>query len=359
MKPKELILHKLHSAHGAVFAEYNGFLLPSRYKSTREEYDLLKNGIGVLDLSHRGKLRLRGKEHLRFLQGMLSNDVIGLDEGGGLHATLLNLKGKMLADLRLYKLENQVLIDMENQIVGNIHDLLLKYRLSYKAVIEDITQQYLLLSFFGTGVKQFLGNFFSKHPINPESPGIELFSFRDTELMVVSTKRSKLKSLDLYIPVDKSGLVDELMVHENNGISPEFIGHDTYEILRIEAAIPRYGTDMDENTIPIEAGLWDALNFEKGCYVGQEVIARIKWRGHVNRHLCLVEVEGSVLPAAKDKIFASDRETGYITSSVFSYERNRIIALAYLRRGFNDPGTRIKIQSGENELTGQVAESAG
>ena len=111
---------------------------------------------------------------------------------------------------------------------------------------------------------------------------------------------------------------------------------------------------MDENTIPIEAGLWDALNFEKGCYIGQEVIARIRWRGHVNRHLSLIEFQGSVIPSAKDKIYSGEKEIGYITSAVYSYERDRIIALGYLRRGFNEAGSSVKVSSSGDILDARV-----
>lgn len=353
---KQLPLHNLHQKHGATFIDYNGTELPSLYSSTREEYNFVASGIGILDNSHRGKLRLSGKEHLKFLQGMLSNDVLKLETGRGLHATLLNVKGKMFADLYVYKEDDYVLIDMEPQILSGIYELLLKYRLSYKAQIDNITDDYLLLTFIGNRVKEFLGEFLIKQTLNQDSMSISKLRYKESDIIIVTPKRSKVDSLDIYIPTDRSEIVNELLGFEFNRIKSCFIGYDTYEIIRVEAGIPRYGVDMDENTIPIEAGLWDALNFEKGCYIGQEVIARIKWRGHVNRHLSLIEVQGADVPSAKDKIFSEDKEIGYITSPVFSYERNKVIALGYLRRGFNDPGTQIKIICGGNVLEAEVAE---
>ena len=111
--------------------------------------------------------------------------------------------------------------------------------------------------------------------------------------------------------------------------------------MRIEAGIPVYGVDMDESNIPIEAGLWNALNFEKGCYVGQEVVARIKWRGHVNWHLMGFQSDGDIMPAIGDEIFDGERKIGRITSSAYSRSLNKHLSLGYIRREFKEPGTNI------------------
>lgn len=104
---------------------------------------------------------------------------------------------------------------------------------------------------------------------------------------------------------------------------------------------------MDESNIPIEAGLWDALDFEKGCYVGQEVVARIKWRGHVNWHLMGFVIEGDRVPSPGDQIFLEERKIGRVTSGVFSPAFDKPIALGYIRREFKDPGTKVTVKSGE------------
>ncbi|NIT14016.1 MAG: hypothetical protein GTN99_07205 [Candidatus Dadabacteria bacterium] len=111
---------------------------------------------------------------------------------------------------------------------------------------------------------------------------------------------------------------------------------------------------MDENTIPIEAELWDALNFEKGCYIGQEVIARIKWRGHVNRHLVGIELDSETPANPKDKIMIGEKEIGFITSSVYSYQKNMPICLGYIRREYKEPETVVFIASDDKKIRGRV-----
>ena len=118
--------------------------------------------------------------------------------------------------------------------------------------------------------------------------------------------------------------------------APELAGHEALEILRIEAGIPTYGKDMDISTIPIEAGIWNALDFEKGCYVGQEVIARIKWRGRVNWHLAYFasQQDGCALPG--DTLWVEEKKVGRITSSTYSPTIGRNISIGYIRREFRD-----------------------
>ncbi|HKQ31794.1 MAG TPA: glycine cleavage T C-terminal barrel domain-containing protein, partial [Thermodesulfobacteriota bacterium] len=111
-----------------------------------------------------------------------------------------------------------------------------------------------------------------------------------------------------------------------------------------EAGIPLYGTDMDEETIPIEADIWNALSFEKGCYVGQEVVARIKWRGHVNRHLSGLVMSDERIPRKGSEIFVGEKKIGYVTSAVQSPAVGKPIALGYVRREYIEPGTPVLVK---------------
>ena len=186
---KQLALQNLHAQLGAKFGEYNGINMPSIYSSISKDYDLVKSGIGIMDHSPRGKLRISGKEHIRFLQGMLSNDVNKLEKGKGLYATLLNVKGKMLADMYVFKEDDYMLIDMEPIINQAVYELLLKYRLSYKAVIENITDEYILLTLMGNGVRRFLGEFLHNKPIDNDDIKISKLQYKESELIITTPKR--------------------------------------------------------------------------------------------------------------------------------------------------------------------------
>ncbi|NIP38487.1 MAG: aminomethyl transferase family protein [Candidatus Dadabacteria bacterium] len=350
----KLPLHDYYSEKGAEFTESNGWLLPKSFDSVKNEYDVAENGVCVFDLSARGKIRLSGKECFKFMQGMLSNDVIKLESGRGAHATLLTVKGKIIADLYIYKDGDDAFIDLEQGLNESICKLLLKYRLSYKAKIEDLTDKYIQLCFLGAKSEQYISRLLDLDLSALETPGLLNRNIDDTHISVVNVKRSSYKSFDIYVPAEAINLVTKSFFRELDGLVPKMIGLDVYETLRVEAGIPKYGVDMDENTIPIEAELWDALNFEKGCYIGQEIIARIKWRGHVNRHLVGVEIETQKPANPKDKIFVEQKEAGFVTSSVYSYKKNKAICLAYIKREFKESGTAVTVCINDEKVDGKV-----
>ena len=153
---KNLLLHNTHMALGANFTEKGQWLLPNDYGDAKKEYQAVRNTAGISDLSHRGKLRLSGKDHQKFLQGMLTNDVIKLEPTKGMYAALLTVKGRMVSDMKVYKNEDSVLLDLEPGLNLKVADLLKKYRLSYKADIDDLTEALGLFSLNGPQAKELL-----------------------------------------------------------------------------------------------------------------------------------------------------------------------------------------------------------
>jgi folate-binding protein YgfZ len=288
---------------------------------------------------------------------MLSNDVLKLEEGKGMYATILTVKGRMISDMRVYREKESIFLDLEPGLNEKVHELLTKFRLSYKADINDITLSTGLLSIQGPRSGKLLGLL-----LEEEIPQMEEFNFiqkefMDRELMIVSVNRTGEEGFDIYI--DNNGLQNlwETLMKKGEGLNIKPLGYAAMNTLRIEAGIPIYGTDMDESNIPIEAGLWDALNFEKGCYVGQEVVARIKWRGHVNWHLIGFQSEGEIAPEIGDEVFSGERKIGRITSSAFSHTLNKPLSLGYIRREFKEAGTKVLLKGGDgSEVRAEVSE---
>lgn len=346
---KKTPLYDIQSGDGAIFDDYSGWLMPKSYGNPLQEYNAVRNNVGIVDLSHRGRLRLSGREHIKFLQGMLTNDINKLEEGKGLYATLLTVKGKIISDMRVYRDSESVLLDLEPGLNEKVRELLIKFRLSYRANIEDLTETLALVSVHGRDSKKLLEKILAE-----EIPEISEYSFLIREIKgfqatIIRINRTGEEGYDIYIPSTAAEPLWKSLAENGEEFRLKQVGLDTMEALRIEAAIPRYGVDMDENTIPIEAGLWHALSFDKGCYVGQEVIARIKWRGHVNRHLVGFEIKGEDLPVSGDKIIRDEREIGYITSSTFSPALKKAIALGYIRREFIESGTKVSIKTREEK----------
>lgn len=337
---EKLILHENHIQAGANMVELLDTLIPADYGDESEEYTAARDSAAIADLSYRGKLRLSGKEHLRFLQGMLSNDVVKLEPGKGVYATLLTVKGRVVSDMRVYKSEDSVYLDLEPGMNVAVAELLKKYRLSYKAEIEDITDSMGIISLTGPGSPAIISRRFSVNPDEADEFDNIRTPFADGSVTIVRHDRTGRDGFDVIVD---NALLKPLWEVLTSGDNLKPVGRNALETLRIEAGIPRYGIDIDDTIIPIEAGLWSALNFEKGCYVGQEVVARIKWRGHVNRHLMGLIIDNDKLPSRDDEVFSGEKKIGRVTSSVYSPLLEKPVALAYIRREFIEPGTPVSV----------------
>lgn len=355
---KKTTLYDIQSLQGADFEEFSGWMMPKSYGSVLDEYHAVGNNVGIVDLSHHGKIKLSGKEHIKFLQGIISNDVNKLEEGNGEYATFLTPKGRMITDMRLYRKRDSVLLDLEPGLNEKVKELFLKYKISYKVDIEDVTDSLSLISVHGPNAKKLV-----EKTLDKQIPDLKEYNFitsetNGQELLIASMNRTGELGFDIFVSSDGTNkTLWESLIAQGEEFNAKPVGLDAFKTLRIEAGIPRFGVDMNENTIPIEAGLWNALSFEKGCYVGQEVIARIKWRGHVNWHLTGLKIDGDNIPKEDSKIMRGERKIGYITSSAFSPKLNQIIAMGYIRREFNNPGAQVTIKTESNKtVSAEVSE---
>ena len=335
---KKTTLSDIQASEGAIFEEFSGWTMPRSYGNESDEYKAVRNDVGIVDLSHHGKIELRGKEHIKFLQGILSSDVKRLVEGSGQYATFLTPKGRIISDMRLYRRGDSVLLELEAGLNEKVRELFLKYKISYKLDIEDVTESTSLISVHGPKAKKLV-----EKTLGVQTPDLKEYNFITSEingqkLLIANINRTGEPGFDIFVPSNGTNkTVWENLIAGGEEFNVKPVGLDAFETLRIE------------NTIPIEAGLWKALSFDKGCYVGQEVIARIKWRGHVNWILTGLKIDGHDIPNKHSTIISGEREIGYITSSTFSPKLDKVIALGYIRREFNSSGTHVTIKTEINK----------
>ncbi|MEM4657922.1 MAG: aminomethyltransferase family protein [Candidatus Methanosuratincola sp.] len=345
-------LYTVHERLGAHFAEYEGWVMPSHYGSPGEEARAVRVGCGVSDLSHRGKLFMRGKDAGRFLQGMVTNDVLGLEPFRSAYAAILTPKGRMVSDLTIYRHPDHFLLDVEPGMGGRVRDYLLKYRLSFKAEIEDATEALALVSLCGAKAGDVARAVFEEAYLPDEGAFVEA-RLGGADVIVAGVNRIGEKGFDIYAPAACAEGVWEALAEAGGAFGIRPFGMEAMEVLRVEAGIPRFGVDMGEDTIPLEAGIDHAISYEKGCYVGQEVVARIHWRGHVNRKLVGFTFSSTMPPRAGARVKHGERDVGYITSSIVSPHVGGPIALGYIRRELTSPGTPVMV-----EVEGGVVQAA-
>jgi len=269
-----------------------------------------------LDLSERAKFRITGTDRLRFLNGQITNDLRKASETSGIEACILNAKGKTDAHIFVSALEQSFLVDAAADLRETIKVRLERYVIADDVQIEDVTDQFSLF------------HMLSQQPAALESGRI------------VSVRRFAEPGWDIWIDAEQHGaLLQELSLRWTLPDS------DAAEVMRIEQGIPRWGRELTEEIIPIEANLEQrTIDYQKGCYIGQEVISRMKMSGQTNKRLCgLISVDDIPLQPGMKLVCpsAAVKEVGWITSTTRSERIGKEIALGYVKRGFNSAGTRL------------------
>ncbi|MFQ5598832.1 MAG: aminomethyltransferase family protein [Nitrospiria bacterium] len=343
-----LPLEHIHRQNGAHLASYGDWELPEHYGDPLREYRAVREGVGLSDLSDRGKLLLTGAERISFLQKIASNDLEGLSKERGIYSTLLSPKGKILSDFYLYALPDALLLETDASIEEKIKTHLMRYRLRTPVEITSPPLGRLLVS--GPGAQAVIEKYLGVSLPVWEEKSFFQKTVGDTRLTGVFRSITGEADVHLYCPTEKlktlwSGLYT---AGELAGIRP--VGQRALEILRVEAGKPQYGIDMDEMILPEEAGIHtEAVSYTKGCYPGQEVMARIKTYGHVNRHLTGLVLETDRLPEKGDPIFLDDTKVGKVTSMVSSPFMGKGVAMGYLLSKAAAPGTQVIIQMDQTQ----------
>jgi len=287
-------------------------------RASDAEYRALTAGCGVVDRSERGKLALTGADARTFLNGQVTNDVEALQPGGGCYAALLTHKGKMLADLRVLWTGDELLLDTERVALQNLFDAIRRFKVGYAVELHKRTLERGLLSLIGPHAAAVAGM--------PDVPEAE-HGHRAAEVAGVPVVAIRTDAgLDLLCDTARTAdLVAALVAAGATAVSEA-----AAEVVRVERGVPRYGVDLDEAVIPQEADLnARAVSFTKGCYVGQETVARLFYRGKPNRHLRGLRLSEEVAPGTP--LLLGDREVGVLTTVAVS-PRLGVIGLALVRR---------------------------
>jgi glycine cleavage system T protein len=337
-------LETSHRAAGLVLADYHGAELPLRYSDPVKEHQAVRLGAGVFDFSFRAQFALTGDDRAKFLHRIVSNDIKKLVPGQGTYATLLNAQGHILADFRVYCVADRLLIDTDVDLREKTMQSLQRYIIGDRVQLVPVDQ--FALAIQGPKSRAFLqGVLPSGSPLSEEFDHVTT-DYSGSAVRVIRATSTGEEGYEIWAEsIDISKIWQSI---NGSSFADRVIscGTEALESLRIEAGIPRYGPDMGEDTLPLEAGLLNALSFNKGCYIGQEIVERARSRGHVNWKLSGLYLEGTQPPAPGEKLLSAGKETGEVTSACASPTLGKVIALAYLRREVSEPGTQLTLTSG-------------
>ena len=305
----------------------------------RAEFEALLSGCGFYDLSSRVKIALTGGDRVRWLNGMVTNNIRDLAAGHGVYAFLLNPQGHILGDLYAYNRGDSLMIDSDQSQSEKLLATFDHYIIMDDVEVANVSDKLSAIGVTGPKSREVL------RAAGFEIPNIEPLQFadmtwRNVRITVVRGDGAAVESYELWSSPDQVTSIRDALT--NAGAMP--VGANALELLRVASGIPRYGQDIRERDLPQETEQQRALHFSKGCYIGQEIVERIRSRGNVHRKFTGFEVEGA-LPAVGTKIQADGRDIGEITSvaSLPFAGGDRSVALGYIRRELTTPGKQFQV----------------
>ncbi|MDP6356666.1 MAG: aminomethyltransferase family protein [Planctomycetota bacterium] len=354
-EPHESPIHARHKADGASFKEFRGATVPSSYGDAAAEHGAIRNGAGIVDRSYLSKLQFTGADANDYLQRMTSNEVVDIEPGTGNHGALLTDRGKLIADFRLFKSEEHLRIHFDHLQRQTLLVPLEKFIITDDVTITDLSDTQAIFGVYGPRSGELLSSVFNLDMGEREDfSHFEVF-FAGEDLLVASQHITGESGFEIWAPDELAEELWSALISAAPSHDALPAGHDAFELARLEAGVPLFGIDMDENTIPNEAGLEHAASVTKGCYIGQEIISRIYHLGHVNRLLRGLKFTSDIA-AAGAKVKAEEKEIGTVTSAASSPSVGSGIGLAILRSRFAAPGREVNVEWDGQQTTAEIVD---
>jgi folate-binding protein YgfZ len=361
--PRQSALADTHARLGAIMVEQAGWSIPANYGDVLFEYAAVRErGAGLSDLSPRGRILVSGSEAIQFLNGLITNDMKTLAVNSWMPAAFPNVQGRLIASVRVVRLQDEgtgknlsatFLLDTEAATHAQVLKTIERYTLAGDFRVSDLTNQTALLSVRGHQVAEIMRARFGDETAALETrQALQTGQDQGGGALTIMRLSPAADGFEIVTSSAQATAIWDGL--QDAGARP--VGYEALEIFRIEAGLPRYGIDMDDSNVVSETNLDDAVSFTKGCYVGQEIIARIKYRGHVAKKLTglVFECAERVAPDAVIKALEG-KEVGRITSVTYSPQLGRTIALGYLKFDYLEPGTSVRVSAGDQEILARVA----
>lgn len=305
-------------------------------------YSMLRESAAWLDLDARGRFRARGEDRARLLHAMTTNHVQALKPGEGCYAFFLSSQGRILGDAHLLCLKDSILIDTEPETHDTLYQHLDKYIIADDVTLEDARAELSVIAIEGPGSTSVL------EQLGFSMPAQDYAHVSSGNVLVARITSTGQPGFRLYLaPGSKQSLIEKLTA---SGIHQATA--DDQRTVRIENRKPRYGEDITDRHLVHETQQMHAVHFSKGCYLGQEIVERVRSRGQVHRLLTALTISGGDAVAAATPLKVGEAAAGEVTSSAFSPAIGKVVALAYLRSEHAKPGTKLAVGDREAEVVG-------
>jgi folate-binding protein YgfZ len=327
------------TASGARLGNYRGAETPAGFGDVAAEFKALLEGCAVFDMNWQAKLIFSGRDRVRWLNGMVTNNVRDLAPDHGVYSFILTAQGHNQGDLVAYNRGDYLLATTDREQAPKITTLLQRYIIMDDVEIEDISDKMGAIGIAGPRASEVLSN--TGIDVSQLQPGQVIDTvWREIGISVARGTHPGMDGYEMWMAAENAEKVWDALA--TAGASP--VGSDALEVYRIARGTPRYGIDLRERDLAQETGQEHALSFVKGCYIGQEIVERVRARGNVHRTFIGFDVQGEP-PQAGTKVLANDKDVGEITSAarVPFPGGGRTLALGYLRREIATAGTTVQV----------------
>ena len=344
----ETPLAEVHRAAGAEFGEFFGVCLPAQFGDPLAEYEAARTHVALVDTNFRAVFALTGPDRVRYLNAVTSGNIRDLVPGQSALGLLLNAQGHMLAELLTLTLEDRLLVLSHAYLRQRTFELLDKFIIMDDATLSDETRQTGTLAIEGPEAPELLRKLmdveYMQVPAGAHVTAVLESSGEAIPCRVLRHSLFGLRGAELLMARESLPAAWQALSAAVRAQGGAPIGYRAVNILRMEAGVPWFGTDFDEHQIPQEAGVESThISFTKGCYTGQEIVERVRSRGHVNRRLTGLLFSSAEVPKPAATVLAKDgTEAGHVTSAAFSPLAGKAAAMAYLRREYLEPGTTLQ-----------------
>jgi folate-binding protein YgfZ len=332
---------------GAQMGEYCGVETSLSFADTRAEYRTLLADCGVYDLGWRAKIVLTGGDRIRWANGMVTNNVRDLPEGKGNYNFMLNAQGRIQADLYIYNMGDHLMVDTEWWQKAKILELFDKFIIMDDVEVADIGERLTAVAVQGPKALEVLRKEGLTIADEVEPFKVAQMTWNGIGISVTRMESKIAETYEIWLAAENAPKLWDALIAA--GAAP--VGMDAIEMFRVAAGVPRYGVDITDKYIPQETEQFHALHFSKGCYLGQEIVERVRSRGAVHRHFTGFKVAG---PAPQNGVEAQvdGKKVGEITSAlrVPVNGDEKTLALGYIRKESGEPGTKVQVQGSEAEV---------
>ena len=340
-------LADLHEEAGATWAETGALRVPARFSSLADEYEAATRDVALLDRSFVGRLKLNGADGLDLLDRLSTNRLADMAVGRGAYTVLTSNKGRVMDLLFVGRLEDLTMVLTAPENRGKVAEWIDFYTFTEDVAVEDVTEKTAMLALMGPKASRLLEKLAGRGVASLPANECVIASIGGTEVLVMRTDFAALPAFDVIVPASQAGGLWREFLDRGSELGVRPVGLEALRCVRVEQGVPEYGKELSEDVNPLEAGLLDFISFNKGCYVGQEVVARLNTYQKVKRHLVGLSWDPGVVPEPGCALFSEGEKVGTITSETRSSRTGRGVGLGYVRKGQARVGETLAMESAE------------